>query len=290
MINQALVLLLTFGAILPPPPALQVSQDQNSNDPAKPQTALWKSADLSADVRGFYERIAAKLKLPLDAVLGPLSDSYIRRQFEFFEFESALKALRHIIETKDDNLWKNAVSDESLKADSRDVIVLYLDPTCEICQHTLEMVTEARALSDTNFPMVIMRVIPSSEDTSIEAAIVLRSIEQVSPSLFEDAFREFLHLLPTNPSRLPDLSIAYIDKPPSSLPGYSTLRRELLSGKKRFNAAGYFPPVVSYRGRTLRKDQGVGVPFDPLHDSQSLLQTIILIRSFDAESDQSSKP
>jgi hypothetical protein len=289
MVSQVL-LLVTIGAVLPPLSAPKVSRDQPSSSAEQPPAATWSAANLSADVRVFYERIATNLNSPLDAVLRPLSDSYFRRSYELGEFESALRSLRHLIESGNDAALETAVRDETARqtTDDREVIILYLDPTCEVCQGTLELVSEARLLSGTSFPAVVMRVMPSSEDASIQAAVVLRRIEKLSPSSFEDAFREFLTLLPENPSRLPDLSVAYLgNKPVDSMPEYESLRKKLLSERKRFNAAGYFPPVVSYRGRTLRKDQGPGVPFDPLHDSQSLLQTILLIRAFDAHAQPS---
>jgi hypothetical protein len=286
------LLFLTIGALLPPPLAPQVSLDQPSAIAEKLPAATWSAAKLSADVRVFYEKIAENLNSPLDTVLRPLSDSYFRRSFELADFESALRSLRRLIESRNDAALENAVHDETArKADDREVIILYLDPTCEVCQGTLELVSEARSLAGTGFPTIVMRVMPSSEDASIQAAVVLRSLEKLSPSSFEDAFREFLNLLPENPSRLSGLSLAYLgNKPVDSLPEYESLRTKLLNERKRFNAAGYFPPIVSYRGRTLRKEQGPGVPFDPLHDSQSLLQTLSLIRAFDAEHDQSSKP
>ena len=280
----AQVLVLAIGTLLPPPTS-QVSQDQPSESEKHPATT-WSSSNLSTDVRGFYEKIAVKLNSPLDTVLRPLSDSYRRRDFDFAEFESALRSLRNLIELRDGAALENAARDKIFpKAENREDLILYLDPTCEICQRTLELVSEARSLSDgTSFPTVVMRVMPSSEDTSIEAAVALRGIEKLSPNSFGEAFREFLNLLPESPSRLSGLSIAYLgNRPIKSLADYDSIRTELLNERKRFNAAGYFPPVVSYRGRNLRKNQGPGVPFDPLHDPQSLVQTILLIRSFDAE-------
>jgi hypothetical protein len=278
-----ILILLTIGPLLHSPSALQVPQARRGVE--EHPTVIWSVSNLSTDIRVFYEKIAATLNLPLDAALRPLSESYTRRSFEFSEFESALRSLKHLIEAGNDVALEDAVRDAAaFKAENREVLILYLDPTCEVCQETLKLVGEARSLSSVSFPAVVMRVMPSSEDASMQAALTLRIVERVSPSSFEGAFREFLTLLPESPGRLPDLSLPYLgDKPVDSLPEYELLRAKLLGERKRFNAAGYFPPIVSYRGRTLRKDLGSGVPFDPLHDSQSLLQTISFIRAFDAQ-------
>jgi len=208
---------------------------------------------------------------------GVLADNYYQRRFSFDDFESALGSLEHLAGTINKNRAK------SLGETDNDALYVYLDPTCERCQSALFMIDEVRAQCSKQFPVIVLRPLPSSERESMDASLVLSDVERKGKSIYENAFREFLHLLPGDSGRLPELAssyigIPYVDRSPKHL------REEdaIMKRKKIINTAGQFPPVLSYHGRFLVEDRASGIPFNPLHDPQTLMQTILIIQSLDA--------
>ncbi|HVT61811.1 MAG TPA: hypothetical protein VHR45_25865 [Thermoanaerobaculia bacterium] len=264
-------------------PVGERAPEQPACEPKASHLAPWKMSQLNSELKIFYARAAASRDVSLDVILGPLADNYYHRKFAFSDFEGALASLKLVIERRD-SLFTPASHDDSEPAmpavNDKDLLFVYLDPTCETCQGVLNLLTEARASCSASFPAIVLRPLPSAEKSSLDASVVLRMIEKRSPASFVEAFSEFLNLLPSDAGRLVQLSSAYLGDESRRLSRESTrARRKLIEERQALRSRGYFPPIVSYRGRTLRRSHASSVPFDPLRDQQALLQTMYLIRS-----------
>ena len=168
---------------------------------------------------------------------GVLADNYYRRKIGFHDFESALGSLEHLAGTINKKRAKRLGETENEK------LYVYLDPTCERCQMALSIIDEVRAQCPKQFPVLVLKSLPSSARESMDASLVLSDVEQKGQSLYENAFREFLHLLPGDSGRLPELASSYtgnssVDRSPEHLREESAIVKR----KKIINAAGQFPP------------------------------------------------
>ena len=253
----------------------------------------WRLQELRPDLLQFYEAIAKANGMSLDVLLGGLSDSFQARMYSFDEVQEDLESLRALVRAKPNaesrkELAPNASEPRSngRKADV-DTLVLYLDPTCEICTQKLMFSHRLEQDCPTEAPALVLRALPADNALSVEAAVMLKRIATESPDQYISAFFETSSMVSENAALLPEISANYLrTRSLRSMPWYKSVLKKVEEERRRtrevFPSRDYQTPLLLFRGRVLQTLHGAHFAFEPLHDAEVLLRTLQIIAGFDA--------
>jgi hypothetical protein len=274
------------------PPAPTSASDSAGLDckPHAPRLPTpWRLHDLRPDLLQFYEAIARTNGMTLDMLLGGLSDSFRARSYDFEEVQGNFASLRSLITTRTP-VWNSVMpsaSEPRSNATSADFLILYLDPTCEVCTRKLLLSHRLEQECPSESPSLVLRALPTDSELAMDSAVMLKKIAADAPGEFIAAFLETSTVLAQNAGLLPEVASHYLGSPAlRGMPWYGELRNGVEQDRRRtrlvFPDRDFPTPFVLFRGRTLQRHGADAFPFDPLHDSDVLLRTLQLIVQFDA--------
>jgi hypothetical protein len=254
------------------------------------RAATWRLQDLKGDLVQFYEKVAKAKGVTLDILLGGLSDSFQVRGYSLEEFQGNLDSLRAVITTRTpglDALVPWAMEPRANGQSANNPLILYLDPTCDVCTHRLLLVQKMIEACPSESPAIVLRALPADTEASMDSAVMLRKIREDSPDEFIGAFFETSMRVAENPAVLPEVASHYFGTASlKSLPWYPEVRKRVEGDRSQaravFPARAFPPPIILFNGRVLQKRSGDEFPFDPLHDPLVLLRTLQLISAYDS--------
>jgi hypothetical protein len=239
--------------------------------------APWhENADLSGEA---FNAVARLTRTPPAEVLGPYADYLFGRGYSVEEFKSAVADLSlFLVEATKETRFAQVQDAEKdvycwLRNSAASPLIAYIDPTCGHCDEVLKLIRSAKAVCE-DFPPTALRLLPSSDDTAIEASARLLLIRDQAPDQFCGAVAAFVNVLPSQGLELSNL---WADFEPY-LGDYDRgalidARRNLVARKDSFPGREFGAPLVVYRGKRLHK---VGA-FNPFSSKELLVFTVRLL-------------
>ena len=249
--------------------------------PRKPLRAPWRTSSLSKGTLSALRALLDADEASLERLLAPVSDSYYNRRYSDAEFAEAMAALTKMIREIPARFAALQPADDEPRLETQrrgEPAAFYFNPTCESCKHTLDVIYDAMQHCPHLMPPVVFRLLPSGEEKSLEAAATLQFVKTTRPTDFIPEARAFLSMLPENEAIIDDLaSEAFQARDFRTHSTYVQALQAVSAARSEFPGNELAAPIVIYRGRLLRRDITMAVPFDPLYDSSVLLTTIMLI-------------
>lgn len=248
--------------------------------------SAWRLQDLDRPLREFFERLARPSGGSLEDLLGSISADYQEKGSSQADFFQALANLRQIVEIRSATApeYRYHVGEPQLPGVViGEPLFIYIDPTCETCKQKLDILNAASASCPSVMPSVVIRVVPSEEENSRDAAAILEIIKTAMPDRYIDAVREFTAVLSVDSSLLADLTKEYLPRGVSDIE-LREMQARVDALRVRFPWREHGTPLFVYRDRILKRKAipSSGIAFDPLRNARMLIATLKLIETYDS--------
>jgi hypothetical protein len=209
---------------------------------------------------------------------------YRDRGYDCNEVIGAFASLGHLLASERQSLAVHAATaDDPRLPGADDVIVVYLNPTCDVCQRVAQLLISARRKVG-DFPAVVFRALPSPDDRSLEAAAALEVIFRTEREAFPQLMVDFVMSLPTNGTSVDSLVPAELSvRSFRESRGYAEAQHAVRARIETDFARDFTAPILIFHNRLIQRDVTFGPGFNPLHDDTSLVTTLDLIRLFDRD-------
>lgn len=238
---------------------------------------------LTPSLASFLAIVRQPCPVQFDRSFASVAQSYSKRDYTSDEFSNALQSLALAATTQDAvmRLTARRESDVSLLGDeSGEPLILYVNPTCEECARVVSLVIDAKRRTESRFPPVILRLLPSHEDDSIRAATMLEVIRHRDRGVFTSALLDVMQSVPEGKAPLDTVLAPYWKSAPSpDSVDWKEASRRLDQDAQALAAIEIPPPFGVFHGHRVARYRGAKVPFDTFHDADSLILAISAIET-----------